>query len=80
MDSYFPYDKVRPTQKEFIETVEKALESSKHAILHAPTGLGKTAAVLAPAVKYAIENKKVIFLLNDCCIKAKNKIFLKGYK
>jgi DNA excision repair protein ERCC-2 len=65
MDSYFPYDKVRPTQKEFIETVEKALESSKHAILHAPTGLGKTAAVLAPAVKYAIENKKVIFFLTS---------------
>jgi DNA excision repair protein ERCC-2 len=34
-------------------------------IVHAPTGLGKTAATLAPALKFALDNKKKVFFLTS---------------
>lgn len=59
----FPFEKVREKQRDFINDVENAVKNKKHLIAHAPTGLGKTVATLAPIVKYAIENKKSIFFL-----------------
>jgi len=60
---YFPYPKVRGHQSELIKAAMKAIQEKKHLLAHAPTGLGKTAAVLCPAISYALkENKKVFFL------------------
>ncbi len=59
----FPFEKVREKQKDFINDVENIVKNKKHLIAHAPTGLGKTVAVLAPVVQYAIENKKSVFFL-----------------
>ena len=61
----FPYDKTREIQKELIEEVANVIEKRGNLIVHAPTGLGKTAATLAPALKYAIDNKKTIFFLTS---------------
>lgn len=59
----FPFEKIRKGQKEFMEDVDKTLKERKILLAHAPTGVGKTAGVLTPCIKHALENnKKVIFL------------------
>ena len=59
----FPYDSVRPPQEELIALVKRALTSRKHAVIEAPTGTGKTVAVLYPVLEYALKrNLKVLYL------------------
>jgi DNA excision repair protein ERCC-2 len=64
-ESMFPYDKLRNVQWALMQEVRRALEEKKDIIVHAPTGLGKTAATLSPALKYAMENKKKVFFLTS---------------
>src|SRR3989344_3984378 len=63
MTTFFPHEQVRSEQGELIRAVEHCIQNKKHLIAHAPTGLGKTAATLAPALEYAIANKKTVFFL-----------------
>jgi DNA excision repair protein ERCC-2 len=51
----FPYDEFRPFQREIYERTYSGLKSGVHVIINAPTGLGKTAAVLSAVVKYVLE-------------------------
>jgi len=62
---YFPYSKVRDVQSDMISDVYNAIKSKKHIIMHAPTGIGKTIAVLAPALSFAIKNDLTIFFLTS---------------
>lgn len=62
---YFPFDSIRPSQEEFIKGVKDALEKKRPLLVHAPTGLGKTAAALAPAFEFAKDNSKTIFFLTS---------------
>ncbi len=59
--SLFPFKKVRDGQEQFMEDSEKAFGEGKTLIAHAPTGIGKTAAVLASALKVR-DDRKVFFL------------------
>jgi len=61
----FPYNKIRPFQAEMMSAIENALKERKFLLIHAPTGLGKTAGALAPAIEYALANKKTIFFLTS---------------
>lgn len=61
----FPHEKVRDIQYDLILKIKDILEKKGNLIVHAPTGFGKTAAVLAPTLKYAIDNKKVVFFLTS---------------
>ncbi len=61
----FPYNSFRNTQKEIIEDLYKALEKKNHAIIHAPTGLGKTVSALTPALTIALNKKLKIFFLTS---------------
>ncbi len=54
---FFPYDKVRNEQNEMIQRVLEAVEQRRHTIIHAPTGLGKTAATLAPLLSHILSEK-----------------------
>lgn len=62
---YFPHSEIRNIQDEFIDAVIEAVNNKKHLIAHAPTGLGKTAAALSPALTYTLKNKKTIFFLTS---------------
>ncbi|PLW79861.1 hypothetical protein C0585_05570 [Candidatus Woesearchaeota archaeon] len=61
----FPHDKIRPIQDELIDNVKKAVKNGLNLVAHAPTGLGKTAASISPALEYARENNKTIFFLTS---------------
>lgn len=62
MDAPFPYAP-RPIQARLIERVASTLERGGHLIAEAPTGCGKTAAVLAPCVRAARDRDlRVLYL------------------
>lgn len=62
---YFPYTLIRETQGDMISDVYNTIKSKRHIIMHAPTGIGKTAAVLAPALSLAAKNNLTIFFLTS---------------
>ncbi len=61
----FPYSSFRPIQEELADSVAECVKNRQSLIAHAPTGLGKTAAVLSPALAYALKNKKTVFFLTS---------------
>ncbi|MBN2880509.1 ATP-dependent DNA helicase [Candidatus Woesearchaeota archaeon] len=61
----FPYEKIRDEQETLIESANDAIMNSKHLVAHAPTGLGKTVSVIAPALSYAINNNKQVLFLTS---------------
>ncbi|VVB81956.1 ATP-dependent DNA helicase [uncultured archaeon] len=61
----FSHEVIRPSQKELVEAVTVALKNKKSILAHAPTGLGKTAAVLYPAVELALERDLTVFFLTS---------------
>jgi ATP-dependent DNA helicase DinG len=48
----------RPQQQEMAVAVARALEQERHVVIEAGTGVGKSLAYLAPAILYALEQKK----------------------
>jgi ATP-dependent DNA helicase DinG len=48
----------RPEQQEMAVAVAQALEEERHLVVEAGTGVGKSIAYLAPAILYALEQKK----------------------
>ncbi len=63
MKSLFPFDTIRQGQETLVEKVGEVISSGKNLIAHAPTGIGKTAAVLAPALSFALKNNKRILFV-----------------
>jgi len=63
MKIYFPYETVRDEQKKLMSDIAQAIHEKKVLFAHAPTGLGKTVSSLAPAIAYALEQKKKIFFI-----------------
>ena len=61
----FPHETMRPIQKEVIELIFEELKDKHSTIIHAPTGLGKTAASLAPALTLALKENKTVFFLTS---------------
>lgn len=60
---YFPHTTARATQKEFMDFLAESLVNKKSVLIHAPTGIGKTAGAISPTLAYAIKNKKTIFFV-----------------
>jgi len=61
----FPHDEMRDTQRRLTRDVAMAVQGGKHLVAQAPTGLGKTAATLAPALEFAIREKKTVLFLTS---------------
>ncbi len=60
---FFAYDSPRAIQQEMIEAIAQVIDKKESIVIHAPTGLGKTAASFAPILHKALkENKKILFL------------------
>lgn len=59
----FPHDRVRETQDVLLDSIAKAVETGTHRVIHAPTGLGKTAASLAAALAKSLKTNKTTFFL-----------------
>lgn len=59
----FPFPNPRPGQMELVQTVADNFEENTPIIIEAPTGLGKTAGMLYPALKNALKRgQKVVFV------------------
>ena len=52
---FFPYEKVRPHQDEFIRTVSEAVEEKRSVLIEGSNGLGKTIATLSACLPTALE-------------------------
>jgi len=63
---FFPYSSIRKSQEDLIKDVQDTVGKKAGLIAHAPTGLGKTAATLAPILAETIEKKDLtIFFLTS---------------
>lgn len=58
-----PFAEPRPGQEEIIETAKSALAQSRPVLIDAPTGTGKTAAALVPALGHALANDASVWFL-----------------
>ena len=59
----FPYQSMRPGQDELGKAVSSALDTGRSCLIQAPTGLGKTAGVLYPALKASLaEGDQVVYV------------------
>lgn len=65
MAFFFQHEKLRPTQEQIMKEIFQVIQQKKHAIIHAPTGMGKTAASLSPALTAALEKKLTILFLTS---------------
>lgn len=61
----FPHDHPREVQLQMIDDVHDALIKKKNIIMHAPTGIGKTASSLVPAIDIALKKGLTIFFLTS---------------
>jgi len=72
----FPFPVPRPGQKELVATVKKSFEDEIPLLIQAPTGLGKTAGILYPAMLEAFaRGQKVVYVTpknsqHEACEKA----------
>ena len=64
-DSLFPYENFRPIQDQLVKEITEAIKNKEKLIAHAPTGLGKSVASIAPALAYALENDLTVFFLTS---------------
>lgn len=59
----FPYHSMRPGQEELGKAVSSVLDGGRSCLIQAPTGLGKTAGVLYPALKASLaEGDQVVYV------------------
>jgi len=59
----FPFESPRPGQLELLAAVENGMKDNSRMLFQAPTGLGKTAGVLYPALKDAlVRGQRVIYV------------------
>ncbi|MGM5483637.1 MAG: helicase C-terminal domain-containing protein [Nanobdellota archaeon] len=65
INTLFPYENIRLSQKNLIEDINRTFNNNSNHLANAPTGLGKTVASIGPALDYAIRAKKVVFFLTS---------------
>ena len=61
----FPFDVIRPGQDEIVSAVARGVYQRDSLLVSAPTGIGKTMAVLYPAVRQSLKLGKKLFFLTS---------------
>jgi DNA excision repair protein ERCC-2 len=61
----FPFPQMRRHQDRMIELVEETLREGGQALIAAPTGIGKTAAALYAALKFALQTGRQVYFLTS---------------
>jgi DNA excision repair protein ERCC-2 len=61
----FPFGAMRPGQEEIVSAVARAVWQRDSLLISAPTGIGKTMAVLYPAVRQSLKLGKKLFFLTS---------------
>jgi len=64
-DLFFPHENVREVQNKLIQEIDSCIKNKKNLIVHAQTGLGKTAASLPIALSYALKHNLTVFFLTS---------------
>ncbi len=59
----FPHNRVRKGQLRFLDDVHAAMGEGGVLVAHAPTGIGKTASALVPAVQHALQEDRLVMFL-----------------
>jgi len=59
----FPFPSLRPGQAELVASVERALAQGEQLLIEAATGSGKTAAILTPVLRFAMETGRPAHVL-----------------
>ncbi len=59
----FPHNRVRKGQLRFLDDVRETVAKGGLLVAHAPTGIGKTASVLVPAVQHALDEGRLVMFL-----------------
>jgi DNA excision repair protein ERCC-2 len=68
IERFFPHEKAREFQDELVYDIYHSIKKGQSILINAPTGIGKTAGALAPALKYLFDEKakgkklKIFFL------------------
>jgi Rad3-related DNA helicase len=62
-DARFPYGEFRPGQRSLAVSCFRAFAAQRNLVLQAPTGIGKTAGVLFPAIKSLPAGRDKVFFL-----------------
>jgi DNA excision repair protein ERCC-2 len=61
----FPFDAMRPGQEDIVSAVARAVYQRDSLLVSAPTGIGKTMAVLYPALRQSLKLGKKLFVLTS---------------
>lgn len=61
----FPFETVREGQLQFMEDVKRAVDEDGFLLANVPTGIGKTAASLSPAVSKALGDGKMVLFMTS---------------
>ncbi len=61
----FPFEKIRPGQEDFLKDVKKTIKEGGFLLANVPTGIGKTAASISPAIEEALKNGLTIFFMTS---------------
>ncbi|HLC63552.1 MAG TPA: DEAD/DEAH box helicase, partial [Candidatus Nanoarchaeia archaeon] len=59
----FPHDSIRKTQDKLISDIQASIKRKQHILIHAPTGIGKTAAILSAVLTETLDKNITIFFL-----------------
>ncbi|MCX7915395.1 MAG: hypothetical protein N3A53_03720, partial [Verrucomicrobiae bacterium] len=59
----FPYPQMRPHQDQMVAAVARAVEAGRHVMVLAPSGVGKTAGALYPALRWAMKAGGRVFFV-----------------
>jgi len=62
---FFPFEDTRPGQARFLSDVRDTLKSGDVLVAQVPTGVGKTAGVLSPALEVAARSGSTVFFLTS---------------